>query len=112
MQDLDAKYKKKNTFETSISQGVFGILNCTKSPLKTSTAKNGIGIKSFLQPICKTPKMLKERKESSSPCADSLLPLKSKAKYFGPDLNRTDGASSVKNGQLYIAVRKEGVGRA
>lgn len=56
--------------------------------------------------------MLKERKESSSPCADSLLPLKSKAKYFGPDLNRTDGASSVKNGQLYIAVGKEGVGGA
>lgn len=50
--------------------------------------------------------MLKGRTESSSPCADSLLPLKS-AKYFGPDLNRTDGASSVKNGQLYIAVRRK-----
>lgn len=51
--------------------------------------------------------MLKERKESRSPCVDSLLPLKSKAKYFGPDLNRTDGASSVKNGQLYTAVRRK-----
>lgn len=62
-------------------------------------------MKSFLQPFCKTLKMLKERKEGSSPCANSLPPLKW-AKSVNPDMDRTDGASSIKNGQLYTVVRR------